>query len=89
MNPFPVQLIDGAWHVIITDDKSVPCKPQADAELLAQIPVQFELMRAKALHDPPDIKIIESIIKLGEEYSIINSMREFQHMKNWLKKRVA
>lgn len=89
MNPFPVQQNDDGWYVIITGDKPVPCESQDDAELLAQIPVQFELMRANGLNHPPDLKIIESIIKLGQEYSIINSRHEFQHMKTWLRKLVT
>lgn len=89
MNPFPVQLIDGVWYVIITGDKLVPCESEDDARLLAQIPVQFELMRANALHHPPDRKVIDSIIKLGDTCPLIRRMPEFQHMKTWLAKRAA
>lgn len=88
MNPFPVQLIDDVWHVI-TGDQHVPCSSKADAELLAKIPVQFVLMRANALHHPPDRKVIDSIIKLGDAYPRIYRIREFQHLKAWLAKRAA
>ncbi len=88
MNPFPVQLINDKWFVI-TGDQQVPCESKADAERLAQIPVQFALMRANALHQPPDRKVIESIIKLGDAYPFIRRMPEFQHMKTWFAKRAA
>ena len=88
MNPFPVELIDGVWHVM-AGEELVPCSSKAHAELLSQIPIQFELMRDNAPHHPPDRTLIESIIQLGDTYHHINTMREFQHMKTWLTKRVA
>ena len=88
MNPFPVERINDEWFVI-TGDQQVPCPSKADAELLSQIPVQFALMRANALHHPPDRKVIDSIIKLGDTCPLIRRMPEFQHMKTWLAKRAA
>lgn len=88
MNPFPVQRINNQWSVI-TGDQQIPCSSEADAKLLAQIPVQFALMRATALHHPPDRRVTESIIKLGDAYPLIRRMPEFQHMKTWLAKRTA
>ena len=88
MNPFPVQRINDEWFVI-TGDQQIPCSSEADAKLLAQIPVQFALMRANALHHPPDRNVIDSIIELGDTCPLIRRMPEFQHMKTWLAKRAA
>ena len=88
MMPFQVQLIDGVWNVIV-NDKNIECSSKTDAEVLAQIPVQFELMRVNAQHHPPDRKVVESIINLGDAYPRIRSIREFQHMKAWLAKELT
>ena len=83
---FQVQLIDGVWNVIV-NDKNIECSSKTDAEVLAQIPVQYALTLDDA-PTAPDRQIIESIISIGDSYRLMN-MAAYRHLKVWLAKELT
>ena len=81
MEPFPIQKEGDAWHVL-TGIHPIVCASRQDAEALAQIPVQLELIHDDAPR-APDLDIVRSIIAIGDGYHLM-SMFAFRKLRRWL-----
>lgn len=82
MNPLPIELVEGTWHVLC-ETSTIPCSSKADAQILAQISVQHTRFRSTSSH--PDRTTVEAIVDLEREYPTVQTMFAFRELKRWLK----